>query len=300
MTQGSYHRWGVALAIVGTLVFSFRPILVKLIYVTFPPVSAVTVLFLRMAISVPFFLVVAWWLRGEEPRLTRRDWAALVALGFIGYYAASFLDMLGLKYVGAGVGRLILYLYPTLVLLISFLFLHRRPTARQLSALVITYAGVALILASQAHGGAEGKLFILGALLVFGSSLFYATYLVAGAELVKRVGSMRFTAYSMAVATLPAVVQFFALEPLSALDLPGRIWLYAILLGTVTTVLPLFIQAEALKRIGAAEFALIGALGPVSVAITSALGLDEQFTAVQAVGAALVIFGVLLVSLKRN
>jgi drug/metabolite transporter (DMT)-like permease len=299
LNPASYRRWGVVLAIVGTLVFSFRPILVKLIYVTYPA-SAVTVLFLRMAISLPFFLVVAWWLRREEPRLTRRDWAGLVALGFIGYYAASFLDMLGLKYVGAGVGRLILYLYPTLVLLISFLFLRRRPTPRQLAALVITYAGVTLILASQAHGGAEGRLFVLGALLVFGSSLFYATYLVAGAELVKRVGSMRFTAYSMAVATVPAVVQFFALEPLSALDLPGRIWVYAVLLGTFCTVLPLFIQAEALKRIGAAEFALIGALGPVSVAITSALGLDEQFTAVQAIGGALVICGVLLVSLKRS
>ena len=227
----------MTLAIVGTLVFSFRPILVKLIYVTYPA-SAVTVLFLRMAISLPFFLVVAWWLRREEPRLTRRDWAALVALGFIGYYAASFLDFIGLQYVGAGVGRLILYLYPTLVLLISFLFLHRRPTQRQLAALVITYAGVALILSSQAQGGAAGKLFMLGALFVFASSLFYATYLVAGGELV--------------------------------------------------------------KRIGAAEFALIGALGPVSVAITSALGLDEQFTAVQALGGALVIFGVLLVSLKRN
>jgi drug/metabolite transporter (DMT)-like permease len=300
LNPASYRRWGVVLAIAGTLVFSFRPILVKLIYVTYPAASAVTVLFLRMAISLPFFLVVAWWLRREEPRLTRRDWAALVALGFIGYYAASFLDMLGLKYVGAGVGRLILYLYPTLVLLISFLFLHRKPTPRQLGALVITYAGVTLILASQAHGGAEGRLFVLGAMLVFGSSLFYATYLVVSAELVKRVGSMRFTAYSMAVATLPAVVQFFALEPLSALDLPGRIWLYAVLLGTFCTVLPLFIQAEALKRIGAAEFALIGALGPVSVAITSALGLDEQFTAVQAIGGALVIFGVLLVSLKRS
>ena len=299
MNPASYRRWGVVLAIVGTLVFSFRPILVKLIYVTYPA-SAVTVLFLRMAIALPFFLVVAWWLRRDEPRLTRRDWAGLVALGFIGYYAASFLDMLGLKYVGAGVGRLILYLYPTLVLLISFLFLRRRPTPRQLAALVITYAGVTLILASQAHGGAEGRLFVLGALLVFGSSLFYATYLVAGAELVKRVGSMRFTAYSMAVATVPAVVQFFALEPLSALDLPGRIWVYAVLLGTFCTVLPLFIQAEALKRIGAAEFALIGALGPVSVAITSALGLDEQFTAVQAIGGALVICGVLLVSLKRS
>ena len=299
MSAASYRRWGVALAIVGTLVFSFRPILVKLVYVTYP-VSPVTLLFLRMTISLPFFLAVAWWLRRDEPRLTARDWAAVAALGFVGYYAASFLDFIGLQYVGAGIGRLILYLYPTLVLLISFLFLHRRPTRRQLTALVVTYAGVALILSSQAHGGAEGRLFMLGALFVFASSLFYATYLVAGGELVKRIGSMRFTAYSMAVATAPAVVQFFALEPLSALELPSKVWLYAILLATFCTVLPLFIQAEALRRIGAAEFALIGALGPVSVAITSALGLDERFTWMQAVGGGLVIFGVLLVSLKRN
>src|SRR5204862_8359171 len=209
--------------------------------------------------------------------------------------AASVLDFIGLPYVGAGVGGLILYLYATLVLLISFLFLHRRPTRRQLAALFITYAGVALILSSQAHGGAEGKLFMLGALFVFASSLFYATYLVAGGELVKRIGSMRFTAYSMAVATLPAVAQFFAIEPMSALDLPGKVWLYAILLATFTTVLPLFLQAEALKRIGAAEFALIGALGPVSVAVTSALGVDEKFKLVQAFGGALVMFGGLLV-----
>jgi len=111
---------------------------------------------------------------------------------------------------------------------------------------------------------------------------------------------MRFTAYSMAVATIPAVVQFVALEPASALELPRSVWTYAVILATVSTVLPLFLQAEALKRIGAAEFALIGALGPVSVAITSALGLDEPFTLIQALGGALVIAGVLLVSLKRS
>src|SRR6266446_7505445 len=222
--MGSYRAWGVTFAFIGVLAFSFRPILIKLSYAAHP-VTPTTLLFLRMMLALPFFAAIAWWLRGQQPRLGARDWAGVATLGFIGYYAASFLDFIGLQYVGAGIGRLILYLYPTLVLLISFLFLHRRPTRRQLAALVITYAGVALILSSQAHGGAEGRLFMLGALFVFGSSLFYATYLVAGGEMVKRVGSMRFTAYSMAVATAPAVVQFFALEPWSALELPSAVWL---------------------------------------------------------------------------
>lgn len=299
MSAAAYRSWGIAFAVAGTLAFSLRPILIKLSYAAYP-VAPITLLFLRMTLSLPFFVAVAWWLRGEQPRLSGREWAGVAGLGFVGYYAASFLDFIGLQYVGAGVGRLILYLYPTLVLLISFLFLGKLPSRRQLVALGITYGGVALILSSQAHGGAEGKLFMLGALLVFASALFYAVYLVAGGELVKRVGSMRFTAYSMVVATVPAVAQFFAIEPLSALRLPPVVWLYAIVLATLSTVLPLFLQAEALKRIGATEFALIGALGPVSVAITSALGLDEPFTWVQAIGGVLAILGVLLVSLKRS
>ena len=297
MSDGSYRAWGIVFALVGVLAFSFRPILIKLSYAAHP-VSPVTLLFLRMTLSLPFFLAIGWWLRNREPRLTRRDWAAIVGLGFLGYYLASFLDFIGLQWVGAGVGRLILYLFPTLVVLLSFLFLRKRPSWREVAALALSYAGIALVLSNQLGG--ENRLFALGAALVFASALCYAVYLVAGSQMVKRVGSMRFTAYSTVIATIPAVIQFFALEPAGALELPPAVWGYAIILATASTVLPLFLQAEALNRIGANHFALIGAVGPVSVAVTSALGLDEPFTAVQALGGALVIFGVLLVSLKKG
>jgi drug/metabolite transporter (DMT)-like permease len=299
LTAASYRAWGVTFAIVGVLAFSLRPILIKLSYAAHP-VSPNTLLFLRMVLSLPFFLVVGWWLRRDEPRLTARDWAAVAGLGFLGYYGASFLDFLGLQWVGAGVGRLILFLFPTMVLLLSFFFLAKKPTGRELVAVATSYAGIALVVSNQIGVSHEGRLFLFGVLLVFASALLYAVYLVAGSQVVKRVGSMRFTAYSMAVATVPAVLQFVLLEPASALELPARVWTYAIILATFSTVLPVFLQAEALKRIGANHFALVGAVGPVSVAITSALGLDEPFTWVQAVGGALVIFGVMLVTLKRS
>ena len=109
------------------------------------------------------------------------------------------------------------------------------------------------------------------------------------------------TATLPAVATLPARVQFFVLEPTSARSsLPASVWTYAIVLATVSTVLPLFLQAEALRRIGATEFALVGAVSPVSVAVMSGLGLGEPFGLPQVAGAVLVIGGVLLVSLKRS
>lgn len=297
MSDASYRAWGILFALVGVLAFSFRPILIKLSYAAHP-VSPVTLLFLRMTLSLPFFLAIGWWLRGQEPRLTRRDWLGIAGLGFLGYYAASFLDFLGLQWVGAGVGRLILYLFPTLVVLLSFVFLKKTPGMREVVALVLSYAGIALVVSNQIT--AENRLFALGAALVFASALCYAVYLVAGSQMVKRVGSMRFTAYSTVVATVPAVVQFVFLESMESLHLPGAVWGYAIILATVSTVLPLFLQAEALNRIGANHFALIGAVGPVSVALTSALGLDEPFTWVQALGGVLVILGVVLVSLKKG
>jgi len=297
VSSTAYRSWGIAFAVVGVLAFSFRPILIKLSYAAHP-VSPVTLLFLRMTLSLPFFLAIAWWLRHQEPRLSGREWAAVAGLGFLGYYLASFLDFIGLQWVGAGVGRLILYLFPTLVLLLSFVFLKKTPSARELIALALSYAGIVLVVSSQIGG--DNRLFALGAALVFASALCYATYLVAGSQVVKRVGSMRFTAYSTVVATLPAVIQFLVMESRESLQLPGAVWGYAIILATFSTVLPLFLQAEALNRIGANHFALIGALGPVSVAVTSALGLDEPFTWVQALGGALVIFGVLLVSLKKG
>jgi drug/metabolite transporter (DMT)-like permease len=299
LTPGAYRAWGIGFAVIGVLAFSLRPILIKLSYAAHP-VSPTTLLFLRMTLSLPFFLVIGWWLRAQQPRLTARDWANVGLLGFLGYYGASFLDFLGLQYVGAGVGRLILFLFPTLVLLLSFFFLGKKPSGRELIALATSYAGIALVVSSQAAPSVEGRLFLFGALLIFGGALLYAVYLVAGSQVVKRVGSMRFTAYSMAISSIPAVLQFALLEPAGALDLPAAVWGYAGVLATFSTVLPVFLQAEALKRIGANHFALIGAVGPVSVAVTSALGLDEPFTWIQALGGLLVISGVLLVSTKRS
>jgi drug/metabolite transporter (DMT)-like permease len=296
--NASYRFWGIAFALAGTVSFAFRPVLIKLGY-NAHPVSATTLLFLRMSLSLPFFLAMAWWLRGEKP-ISRRDWLGILGLGFLGYYLASLLDFLGLQYVSAGVGRLIMFLYPTLVIVLSAFFLSISPTRRELAALAITYTGIALVLSNQISAAPENRLFVFGALLIFASAMCYAVYLVTGSQLVKRVGSARFTAYTMIVSTAPAVVQFLLLEPVSALELPAQLWWYVVLLVTVCTVLPVFLVAEALKRIGANHFALIGALGPVTTVLADFVLMQGALTAIQIVGGALVISGVLLVSVKRS
>jgi drug/metabolite transporter (DMT)-like permease len=298
LNPAAYRGWGLLFALAGTVAFAFRPVLIKLGYEA-APVSATTLLFLRMVLSLPFFAALAWGVR-REPGLARRDWLGIVGLGFLGYYLASLLDFLGLQYVPAGHGRLIMFLYPTLVVILSALFLGKRTTALELAALAVTYTGIALVLSHQLGAPAENRLFFLGAALVFGSAMCYAVYLVTGSQLIKRVGSMRFTAYTMMVSTVPAVIQFGVLEGRASLSLPGVVWIYAIVLATVCTVLPVFLVAESLKRIGASQFALIGGLGPVTTVLADFVLLEGSLSMLQLLGGALVIGGVLLVTLKKG
>jgi drug/metabolite transporter (DMT)-like permease len=299
VTTSSYRAWGIALALVGVVAFSVRPILIKLAYayVTDP----VTLIALRMLFSLPFFVVMALWARRDTARtpLTRRDLWAVFFLGFLGYYLASFLDFLGLQYISAGLGRLMLFLYPTITVLLSALFLGKYVSRRDIVALMISYAGLALVL-SQGFAG-ENRNLMLGALLVFGSAICYAVYLVSSSQVVTRIGSVRFTAYATSVASLLCILQFLLLRPLSALQLPPQVYGLAIAMAVGCTVLPVFVTSEALRRIGANQVAIIGAAGPVTTIFLGWLGLEESMTLLQLAGAALVLAGVLLVTIKpRN
>jgi drug/metabolite transporter (DMT)-like permease len=296
MTAASYRAGGIALALAGVIAFSVRPILIKLAYayVTDP----VTLIALRMVFSLPFFVAAAFWVRRVRARapLARSDWRAVLVLGFLGYYLASFLDFLGLQYISAGLGRLVLFLYPTVTVLLSAMFLGKYVSRRDVAALVISYAGLALVL-SQGYTG-ENRNLMLGALLVFGSALSYAVYLVKSSQVVARIGPMRFTAYATSVASLLCILQFLLLRPLSALELPLQVYALAMAMALGCTVLPVFVTSEALRRIGANQVAIIGAAGPVTTIFLGWLGLEERMTWLQVAGAALVLAGVLLVTIK--
>ena len=295
-SAASYRAIGVAMAIAGVVCFSLRPILIKLAYGYV--VDPITLLALRMIFSLPFFLAAAAWVGRDATRnrLTRRDVWAIVFLGFIGYYLASFVDFLGLQYVSAGLGRLILFLYPTLVVVLTMVFLHRRPSIREIVALALTYSGIALVMSTLlGDGNADLP---LGAALCFASATGYAVYLVAGSQVVQRVGSIRFTAYATTVASIFCIAQFFLFRPLAALALPLPVYGIAIAMAIFSTVLPVFITSEALRRIGANQVALIGALGPVTTIFFGWMGLDETMTPVQLAGGALVLGGVMLVTLR--
>ncbi|MGE0096915.1 MAG: DMT family transporter [Hydrogenophaga sp.] len=286
---------GLTLAIAGSIAFSAKAIIVKLAYRY--GVDAVTLLMYRMLFSLPLFLALAWWAsyrQGARLTLKRRDWLGVIGLGFTGYYLASFLDFWGLQFISASLERLILYLNPTLVLVLGWIIYQRRISGLQAIAMAVSYGGVLLVFGHEA--GFQGPNAVLGAVLVFGSAISYAIYLVYSGEIVKRLGSMRLVGLATSVACVLCIVQFALLRPLSAAVVePEVIWL-SMLNATLCTFAPVVMVMMAIERIGAGLAAQTGMIGPMSTIVMGVLILGEPFNGWIVAGTVLVLSGVFLVT----
>jgi drug/metabolite transporter (DMT)-like permease len=285
---------GVLLAVFGAIAFAGKAIIVKLSYRY--GVDAITLLALRMAVALPFFVVIGVVMerKADKRALALADWPKIVLIGFSGYYLASYLDFVGLAYITATLERLILYLNPTLVLLIGVFWFKRRVNLAQLIAMALSYLGVVVALMHDFKLG--GSNIMLGSAIVFASAIAYALYLVGSGEMVKRVGALRLTAHASVVACFFCIAQFLLTRPLGALNLPHQVYNLALINGLACTVLPVFAVMMAIDRIGATQAAQIGMIGPVSTIVFSWLLLGEAMGPSQVVGTLLVLAGVYIVS----
>src|SRR5215468_251159 len=311
-------QWiGPLAAVVGVLGFSFKAILIKLAY-AWEPIDPVTLLALRMLYSAPFFALLAWFAtrrrsgRHTTPRsatdvqggrravkpMEQKDWIAIAWLGFIGYYLASLVDFTGLQYVTASLERLMLYLYPTLVVILSALIYKQRITGRIVVALALSYAGIVLVFGRDLSLAGDPQALWLGGSLVFSGAALYALYLVGAGPVIARLGSLRFIAWAMLASALFVLLQFALTRPLSALAAPARIQLLSLTMAVFSTVLPTYLIAEAIRRIGANRTSLVGSLGPVFTIWLGWWLLGEAVYWIQLAGVALVLAGVTLVTLQ--
>jgi drug/metabolite transporter (DMT)-like permease len=276
----------------GAIAFSGKAIIVKLSYRY--GVDAVTVIMYRMLFALPLFLALSWWAARGKEALTRADWGALAGLGFSGYYLASFLDFSGLQYVSANLERLILYLNPTIVLATSAVLYHMRVTRRQVAALGVSYLGVMVVFGHDLS--VSGPHVVLGSLLVLGSAVSYALYLAFSGPVVKRLGAVRITGVATSIACVLCIAQFFVLRPASAMIVAPEVIGLSILNATLCTFVPILFVMLAVERVGAPLAAQLGTIGPIATAIMSAFILDEPFTVWVAVGTALVLVGIWLLT----
>ena len=287
---------GLLLALLAALGFSLKAIFVKLAYGY--GVSAVSLLCLRMAMSLPVFFWVGLTASRHAPPLSGRDKWMLLAMGMLGYYGASIFDFIGLHYISAGLERIILFTYPTLTVLIGVCFQGKTLAKREIGALALCYVGIAAAFAHDLHfANTESQAIWIGAAFVFASSLSYALYLSGVGGMIARLGSARFTALAMLVSTGASFLHFTISEPLNGLlGQPWQVYGLSAAMAVFSTVLPVFMQTAAIRRLGANRAALIGTIGPMLTIFFGWWWLSETLSLWQFGGMVLVVAGVLLVS----
>ena len=284
---------GSLFAVLSALGFSMKAIFVKLAYAA-GTVDAITLLALRMALSLPLFVWLVWLSRHQASApLTWNSAGRVLLLGLFGYYLASLFDFYGLQYISAGLERLILFTYPTLVLIFQAVALREKPTPRVLAAMGLCYLGLGIAFAHDLSVSGVGNQVIVGSLWVFASAVTYALYYSGTGMMLKRMGSMRLAGLCGTASSLMVLAHYLVVAPIGQLwQLPGAVWANAGLMAVFSTVLPIYWVALAIQRLGPTHTAAVGNLGPVLTVMASWAILSEEISLYQVVGLAVVLFAV--------
>jgi len=290
--------YGISIGILGIILFSSKAVLVKLIYNY--EVSALDALLLRMLFSFPIYLVIAFAYKNKkQPASTAtKDYVWIIAFGVVGYYLASLFDFIGLTYIKASLERIILFLYPTIVLLLNRFFLKTKIESKQLLAIGITYIGIIIAFGQEVQF--SGTNTYIGGAFVLLSAITYASYLVGSGWLIPKFGVVKFTAYVMSVSCICVFIHYGIAGSFDLFQFPWQVYLLGFLIALIATVIPSFLVSESIKRISSSNFAIIAAIGPISTIILAVIFLGETLSLLQYFGSVIVILGVLIINLKKH
>ena len=286
---------GLLISAAGAVCFSTKAILVKLAYRD-TQVDAVSLLALRMVFALPFFAFSAFriFLRRNERQLNSRDILWIAFTGCLGYYISSLLDFAGLQYVSAALERLVLFIYPTLVLIMGAAWFKHRITRVQWAAVALTYFGILLAFLGEWKEGSPET--TTGVLLVFGCALTYGSYIVISSRLINVAGSTRFNSYSMVFASLGVLLHHLFSGAPSLMGLEPAVYGYGFLMGVISTVIPSYLVAESIKRIGPGNTAIVASIGPVATLFMAWFFLNESISLWQLAGTGCILGGIQLIA----
>lgn len=293
---------GIILVLLSSVAFSSKAIMVKLSYAY--AIDAASLIALRMLFSIPLFLVLAMWVLRKQPsiKLTSRELAQLMFLSLLGGYGSMWLNFEGLRFVSAGLERVILFLYPTLVLVISAILYRRKILRIEWIALVLSYVGVVLVVWHDIHLPVMREAHTLyGSTLVFGSALVYAVYLIASGRLIPKMGALLFTCYTMTLATVASLGHYGITHTMTdLLTFPSQVYWLAGGMAVIATVFPSVLMNLGIQALGSQQASMISSIGPVSTIVLAYVFLGEQVSLMQGFGTALVLAGVVLVSILAS
>jgi drug/metabolite transporter (DMT)-like permease len=292
---------GALFVFIGAIFFSTKAVIVKLAYRY--DVDSISLLALRMLFSLPFYLLLAH-LSNRQAKyahiiLSKKDWILILLLGVLGYYLASLFGFLGLQYITASLERLILFSYPTLVLLIGVIFLKEPVQRNQIIALFFTYTGIITAFSGSFIGGQNENIY-LGGVLIFFSALCYAIYLVGSGYLLPKIGTLKFTSLAMSTAAVAVIIHHGLSHQWALFHFPMEVYILGAMVAILATVIPSLLISEGIRIIGSGNSSIIGSVGPVSTIVLAYIFLDEVLNWIQWVGTLLVISGVLIVAIQKK
>jgi len=292
--------FGIVCVLIATLGLSFKAILIKLVYQADPNIDAISILALRFIMAMPFFLLLLRFAlpKGNIHVSNGSGVYYIVILGAVGFYLSALLDFSSLAYISAGLERLILFLYPTFVVIISYFIRRQEITKNVVLALFVSYLGIAIVFMEHApHFDAN---VLKGVLLVFAAAVVFAFYTVGSVQKIKQYGAIRFTAYAMSAATAVTLFHAYVSHGVTFFAQSVEIYVLIFVMAVVSTVVPLILMAEGVKRIGAATSSILSTAGPVITLLLAYFILDEVFGALQSLGTVLIIVGIFFVTQRRK
>lgn len=298
-TTTTKHFWyGVLIGVLGVVLFSSKAVLVKLAYGYH--VDTISILLLRMLFSFPIYVGIAFMYRNKikSATIVKKDYLWLCFFGVVGYYLASYFDFVGLKYIKASLERIILFLYPTIVLILNRVFLKRPITKIQAMAIALTYIGVVITFWDEVS--LTGSESFIGGAFVLLSAITYATYLVGSGWLIPKFGVVSFTAFAMIVSCICVFVHYSFVSQVDLFGFSWQVYVLGFLIAIFATVIPSFLVSASIKMISSSNFAIVAGIGPISTIILASIFLSEVLTGLQWFGALVVIAGIFIVSLKKG
>jgi drug/metabolite transporter (DMT)-like permease len=293
--------FGFLICIIGALLFSTKAIIVKKAFVDVKA-DALTLLTLRMIFSLPFYLIAAFIISSNRSnkRMSAKEWLIVIILGTAGYYLSSLLDFLGLQYISAGLERLILFLYPTFVVLINAFLFKEKIKGKVVWALVLSYLGILIAYIGELQIDTGNPDFYWGSFLILLCSVTFAIYIAGSGYIIPKIGASKFTSYALLCSTAGVFIHYILRGNYAPLQKSVDLWWYGILLALVATVIPTFLLSSATKKIGASNVAIISSIGPVSTILQAHFILGESIFFEQIIGTAMILAGILLLSLKTK
>jgi drug/metabolite transporter (DMT)-like permease len=302
MKRTNLYNQGFIWAVLGTILFSTKAILIKLCFKT-TNIDASSLLMLRMLFSLPFYAAAMWYFFANQQikKVKASTYFGACLIGLLGYYMSSLFDFIGLQYVSASIERIILFIYPTLAVLLNLLIFKVAITKRQWLAILITYLGIGLAYWGELNQIPDTKMFFFGTWMILLCAVTFAFYLVGAGKIIPKIGAPQFTSLSMLAASVGIFIHYFVTHQqgiASIVEMPildSSSIFYVIALAIIGTVIPSFLMSGGMKRIGSNHLAIITSIGPVSTLFQARWILNEPFSWEQILGTVFVVLGVILV-----